>query len=45
MDRCKFVGMDVESGVTQPTQSKNEAFAKLEQPNTWGYLRMLIGVF
>ena len=25
-DRCKFVGMDVAAGGTQPTQSKNEAF-------------------
>ena len=25
-DRCKFVGMDMEAGVTQPAQSKNKAF-------------------
>ena len=30
---------------TQPAQSKNEAFAKLERPNTWEDLRILIGIF
>ena len=43
--RCKFVGIDVETGVTQPARSINEAFAKLERPNTWGDLHMLIGLF
>ena len=33
-DRCKFVGMAVAAGGTQPAQSKNEAFPKIEQPNT-----------
>ena len=28
-DMCKFVGMDVAAGGTQPAQSKNEAFDKL----------------
>ena len=37
--------MDVAVGVTQPVKSKNEAFANLEQPNTWGDLRMIVGVF
>ena len=37
-DRCKFVGMDMAAGVTQPVQSKNNAFVKLDQPNIWGYL-------
>ena len=32
-------------GETQPVQSKSEDFSKLEQPNTWGDLRMLIGIF
>ena len=32
-------------GGTQPAQSKNEAFSKIERPNTWGNLRMLIGLF
>ena len=31
---CKFVGMNVEAGGTQPAQSQNGAFANLEQPNT-----------
>ena len=44
-DRCDFVGMDVAAGGTQPEKSKNETFAKLEQPNTWGELCMLIGIF
>ena len=44
-DRCEFLGMVVASGGTQPTQSQNEAFAKLEQPNTWGDLHVLIGPF
>ena len=44
-DRCEFVGMDVAADGTQPAQSKNEAFAKIEQPNTWGDLHMLIGLF
>ena len=30
-DRYEFVGMDVAEDGTEPTQSKNEAFAKLEQ--------------
>ena len=33
------------AGRTQPAHSKNEAIAKIERPNTWGYLRMLIGIF
>ena len=32
--RCEFVGMDVAAGVTQPAQSKNEAFDNIELPNT-----------
>ena len=44
-DRCDFVGMDVAVGGTQPAQYKNEAFSKLERPNTWGDLHMLIGIF
>ena len=44
-DMCEFLGMDVASGVTQPAQSKNEAFSELEQPNKWQDLRMLIGIF
>ena len=44
-DRCNFLGMDVAAGGTEPTQSKNEAFFKLEQPNTRGDLHMLIGIF
>ena len=44
-DRYKFVGMDVKAGETQPAQSKNEAFAKLERPNTWEDLGILIGIF
>ena len=37
--------MDMAEGVTQRAQSQNKAFAKIEQSNIWGYLRMLIGVF
>ena len=37
--------MDVASGGTQPAQSKNEAFTKIDRQNTWGYIRMLIGIF
>ena len=44
-NRCEFLGMDVAAGGTQPAQSKNEAFEKLERPNTREYLRMLIGTF
>ena len=44
-DRCEFVGMDIPEGGTQPVQSKNEAFAKLERLITWGDLRMIIGIF
>ena len=36
--------MDVAECGTQPAQYKNEAFAKIEQPNTWGDLHMLIGI-
>ena len=44
-DRYEFVGMDVAEDGTEPTQSKNEAFAKLEQSTIWGDLRMLIDIF
>ena len=44
-DKCEFVGMDVAEDGTQPAQSKNEAFAEIERPNTWGDLRMLIVIF
>ena len=37
--------MDEVDGGTQPTKSNNEAFYNIEQPNTWGDLRMLIGIF
>ena len=37
--------MIVATGETQPAQFKNEAFAKLERPNTWGDLHMIIGIF
>ena len=43
-DRRKFLGMDVVACETKYTQSKNEAFARLEIPSTCGYLCMLIGV-
>ena len=44
-DRYKFVGMYIAAVGTQPAQSKNQAFEKIERPNTWRDLRMLIGVF
>ena len=37
--------MDMSAGGTQSKQSQNEAFAKIDQPNTWGEFRMLIGIF
>ena len=37
--------MDVAVGGTQPAHYINEAFAKLERPNTWGYMYMLIRLF
>ena len=40
----QFLQMDVAVAGTKHVQSKNEAFLKLEQPNTWGYLRILIGI-
>ena len=43
-DRCDFVWIDVAAGGTQPEQSKNEAFSKIERPSTWGDLCMLIGI-
>ena len=44
-DRCEFLGVYVAAGGTQPAQSKNEAFDKLERTNTWGDLRIIIGLF
>ena len=41
---CKFVRLYVEAGGAQPAQSKNEAFADMEHPNTWGDFHMLIGI-
>ena len=32
-DKQEFLRMDMESGVTQPVHSKNEAFSKIEIPN------------
>ena len=37
--------MDVAVRGNQPTQSKNDAFTKIEPPNTWGYLCIFIGMF
>ena len=37
--------MDVVSSVTQPANSKNDAFSKIEIPNTWGGLYIIIGLF
>ena len=36
--------MDVVAGGTQPAQSKNEAFDKLEKPSTRGDFCMLVGI-
>ena len=36
--------MDVAEGGSQYAQSKNEVFAKIDQLNTWGDLRMIIGI-
>ena len=44
-DKCDFIGMNVAAGGTQLAQSKNEAFSNLEQPNIWGELHMIIGLF
>ena len=43
--RNNFVGMDLEAGGTQPAHSRNEDFSKLEQPNKWGDLCILIRLF
>ena len=43
--QVQVCGMDVAEGGTQPSQSKNEYFFKLDKPNTWGELSMLIGIF
>ena len=52
MKNCKwfqnswyFLGVDVAVCRTQPSQSKNEAFAKIYRTNTWEYLCILIGIF
>ena len=37
--------MDVAAGGTLPVQYQNEAFYNIEQPNTQGELRTLIGLF
>ena len=37
--------MYVAAGGTQPAQYKNEDFSKLERPNTWEDLHMIIGLF
>ena len=37
--------MNVAAGVTHTEHSKNEAFFKLEQPNKWVDLLMIIGIF
>ena len=34
--------MNVASGGTQPTHSKNDEFYKIERPNTWEYICMII---
>ena len=40
-----FVRIDVAAGATKPTHYKNEAFSKIEQPNSWGDLHIIIGIF
>ena len=37
--------MDVAEGGTKHAHSKNEAFDKLDQSNTWGDLQMNISIF
>ena len=44
-DRCKFLGMDVAEVRRQPAQYKNDYFPKIERPNKWGDLHILIGIF
>ena len=36
LEQVKFIGMDLSPGGTQPTHSKNDEFAKIEQRNTGG---------
>ena len=35
----------MEEGGTQPEHCKDESFFRIEQPNTWGDICILIGVF
>ena len=44
-DRCEFVGVDIVAGGNKPAESKYAAFEALGRPNTFGDLRMLIGLF
>ena len=43
--KVQVIRVDLEEGRTQHTQSKNEAFFKIERLNIWGDLCMLIGIF
>ena len=43
-DMWKFVGMGVSAG-ERPCTLKKKSFENIYQPNTWGDIRMLIGIF
>ena len=42
---CKFAGMYIAAGRTQSAYSKNDAFSKLERPNEWVDICILIDIF
>jgi len=44
-DKCEFVGVDVVTEGNKLAESKYAAFRRLEQPNTFGDLQMLIRLF
>ena len=44
-DRFKFIRIDVASGGSQPTHYKNDTFDKIDRPNTWYNVHIIIGIF
>ena len=44
-DKCNILGTETEEGVTHYAYPKDDIFTKLEKPNKWGDLSILIGTF
>ena len=44
-DRFKFIIIDVAAGGSKPKHYKNDTFYKIDRPNTWDNVHIIIRLF